>query len=52
MGGGCEYRAMPKKAVQVMLIYKEFSEFCRSAFVMEGLHMPQLYLSSLRTEGI
>jgi hypothetical protein len=40
MGGGYEYRAMSKKAVQVMLIYMEFSKLCRSAFVMEGLHVP------------
>jgi hypothetical protein len=52
MGGGWVYGAIPRKAVQVMLIYKEFSQLHRSVFVMRGLHVPWLYLSRLGTRGI
>jgi hypothetical protein len=39
MGGGCKYGTMPKKVVQAMLIYKEFSYLWESVFVMVGLNV-------------
>jgi hypothetical protein len=49
MGGGYAYGAMPRKVVQVILIYKGFSYLCGSAFVIGGLHISWVYLSSLGT---
>jgi hypothetical protein len=36
---GCAYSAMPRKALQAMLIYKEFSHLCGSAFVMGATYV-------------
>jgi hypothetical protein len=43
MGGGIAYRAMPRKAVQVRLIYKEFSHLSKSVFVMAAMHVVTVF---------
>jgi uncharacterized membrane protein len=52
MGGGCAYGAMPRKAMQVILIYKGLSHLYKLVFITEGLHVFWLCLSSLGISGI
>jgi hypothetical protein len=39
MRGGCAYGIIPRKALWVRLIHKQFSHWWRSAFVMVAMHV-------------